>query len=43
MHSRFVSLGLEPGGNRPEEFSQIIKNDLARWAKGVKNASIQID
>jgi len=43
VHSRFVSLGLEPVGIRPEEFSRIIKNDLARWAKVIKNASIRID
>jgi tripartite-type tricarboxylate transporter receptor subunit TctC len=43
VHSRFVSLGLEPVGNGPAEFSRIIRDDLSRWAKVVRNANIRID
>jgi tripartite-type tricarboxylate transporter receptor subunit TctC len=43
VRSRFAALGLDPVGNTPEEFAQIIRQDLARWAKVVKGGGIRID
>ena len=43
VRARFTSLGLEPVGNNPGEFSRIIREDLARWAKVVSNGKIRID
>jgi tripartite-type tricarboxylate transporter receptor subunit TctC len=34
--------GNELVGNSPEEFAQVIRNDLAKYAKLVKSANIQI-
>jgi tripartite-type tricarboxylate transporter receptor subunit TctC len=34
--------GNELVGNTPQEFAQVIKNDLAKYAKLVKAANIQV-
>jgi tripartite-type tricarboxylate transporter receptor subunit TctC len=34
--------GNELIGNTPEEFAQVIRNDLAKYAKLVKAANIQV-
>jgi len=33
---RMADFGLEPIGNTPEEFGAFVKEDIARWAKLVK-------
>jgi tripartite-type tricarboxylate transporter receptor subunit TctC len=43
VHERFVSLGAEPKSNTPEEFAQLVRADVARWARVVKAANIKID
>ncbi|MSQ70514.1 MAG: tripartite tricarboxylate transporter substrate binding protein [Betaproteobacteria bacterium] len=40
---RFAALGIEPVGNTPEQFTEQIKVDLARWAKVVEQAKIRVD
>lgn len=40
---RFAALGIEPVGNTPEQFTEQIKVDLARWAKVVEQAKIHVD
>ena len=35
--------GNELVGNTPEEFARVIKNDLAKYAKLVKEAAIKIE
>lgn len=34
--------GFEPGGMPPEEFAKIIRNDLARWQKVIRDAGIKV-
>jgi tripartite-type tricarboxylate transporter receptor subunit TctC len=41
--SRFLEQGLEPVGNRPEEFAAIIIADMAKWAKVVAASGMKID
>ncbi len=41
--ARFAQLGMEGVGNSPAEFSAVIKTDLARWAKVIKEAGIKPD
>ena len=41
--SRFLEQGLEPVGNRPEEFAAIITADMAKWAKVVAASGMKID
>ena len=43
MRQRLAQQGADPIGNTPEEFSAVIKRDLAGWAKVVKDANIKLD
>jgi len=38
-----AKLGLEPGGGTPEQYAQMIVDDLAQWRAAVKRAGIKID
>ncbi len=40
--TRFASLGLEPAGNSPEEFSALLRSEVAKWRKVVKDAKISV-
>jgi tripartite-type tricarboxylate transporter receptor subunit TctC len=43
VRERLGSQGAEPVGNTPEQFTQVMKRDLAKWAKVVKDADIRLD
>jgi len=43
VKERFAGLALEPAPSTPEQFSVYIKEDIARWTKVVKDASIKVD
>jgi tripartite-type tricarboxylate transporter receptor subunit TctC len=43
IRERYLKGGFEPSGNKPEEFAQQIKTDLARWGKVVKDQNLRID
>ena len=43
VQTRFVGAGLDPKPMTPEEFAAVIKSDLARWAKVVKDAGIRAE
>jgi len=40
MRARFSQLGLDVVGNTPGELSAIIKADIEKWAKVIKDAGI---
>ena len=40
--ARFAALGLEPSGNSPEEFSALLRSEVAKWQKVVKDANISV-
>lgn len=40
---RLAAQGAEPGGNRPAQFAAIIKSEIAKWAKVVREAGIKHD
>ena len=40
VKERLATLGLEPHGGTPEEFGRVIRDDIERWTKVVKAASI---
>jgi len=40
VKERLATLGLEPHGGTPEEFGRVIREDIERWTKVVKAASI---
>jgi tripartite-type tricarboxylate transporter receptor subunit TctC len=43
IRERYATLGIEPVGNTPEQYTQQIRTDLARWEKVVKQANIRIE
>ena len=43
IRERYLKGGFEPVGNKPEEFAQQIKTDLARWNKVVKDSNIKVE
>jgi tripartite-type tricarboxylate transporter receptor subunit TctC len=43
MKKNLVAEGLEPAGGTPERFGEILKNEMARWGKVVKQAGIKVD
>ena len=40
MKERFDALGFDPIANTPDEFSARIKEEIARWAKVIREANI---
>jgi tripartite-type tricarboxylate transporter receptor subunit TctC len=43
VKERYAVLGIEPVGNTPEQFTEQIKADLARWGEVVKAAHIKVE
>jgi len=41
VKERLATLGYAPVGNTPEEFAVQIKQDIARWAKVIREADIK--
>ena len=42
IRERFVQLGIDPVGNTPEEFTQFLKDEVAKWGKVIKAANVTI-
>ena len=40
---RFLALGAEPVGNKPEEFAAYLKSEIAKWGKVVKESGAKGD
>jgi tripartite-type tricarboxylate transporter receptor subunit TctC len=43
VRKRFLDDGVEPVGSSPEEFAALIRADMAKWAKVVKDAGIKAE
>ena len=43
LRAKFTDLGMEGIGNSPEEFATVIKSEIPRWAKVIKEAGIKLD
>ena len=43
IKARLASQGYGPGGNTPEQFSIIIREDFSKWAKVIKEAGIRLE
>lgn len=43
MKKRLLAQGLQPVGNTPEQFGDILKADVQRWTKLVKEAGITVE
>ena len=43
IKQKFLALGVEVVGSTPEEFADVMKKDLARMSKVIKDAGIHVD
>lgn len=43
IKERFLQLGIEPVGNTPAEFTKFLNDEVAKWAKVIKDADVRID
>jgi tripartite-type tricarboxylate transporter receptor subunit TctC len=43
LRAKFADLGLEPIGNSPDEFAAVIKSEIPKWAKVIKESGIKPD
>jgi len=43
LRGRLAELGLEEIGNSPEEFAAVIKSEIPRWAKVIKDSGLKPD
>lgn len=43
LAQRFATLGLEAAGTTPEEFAAILRSEIAKWRKVVKEANIRVE
>jgi tripartite-type tricarboxylate transporter receptor subunit TctC len=43
LRERLHSLGATPGGGTPEQFAAFFRNEVAKWAKVVKQAGVKLD
>ena len=43
MKKNLTAEGLEPAGGSPERFGEILRTEMARWAKVVQQAGIKVD
>jgi tripartite-type tricarboxylate transporter receptor subunit TctC len=43
IKDRFLQLGIDPVGNTPEEFTQFLKDEVAKWAKVIREANVKVE
>jgi tripartite-type tricarboxylate transporter receptor subunit TctC len=43
VRDRFTQLGIDPVGNTPAEFTRFLQDEVAKWAKVIKDANVKID
>ena len=42
INKRISELGAEPVGSKPDEFAALIKSEIAKWAKVIKDANVEL-
>ncbi len=42
VSTRISELGAEPVGSTPEQFAELIKTEIAKWAKVIKDANVEL-
>ena len=43
LHAKLADLGMEGIGNSPDEFAAVLKSEIPKWAKVIKDAGIKAD
>jgi tripartite-type tricarboxylate transporter receptor subunit TctC len=42
VSKRVSELGADPVGSTPEQFAELIKTEIAKWAKVIKDANVEL-
>jgi tripartite-type tricarboxylate transporter receptor subunit TctC len=43
IHDRIVQVGIDPVGNTPEQFTQFLRDEIAKWGKVIKAANVRVE
>jgi tripartite-type tricarboxylate transporter receptor subunit TctC len=43
VKQRLAAQGFDADGNTPEQFTEVIRRDLARWQKVIREAKIRVE
>ena len=43
LRDRIVQVGIDPVGNSPEEFTQFLRDEIAKWGKVIKAANVKVE
>ena len=43
IHDRIVQVGIDPVGNTPEQFTQFLRDEIAKWGKVIKAANVKVE
>jgi tripartite-type tricarboxylate transporter receptor subunit TctC len=43
IRERFGQMGIEPVGSTPPEFTRFLKDEVAKWAKVIRDANVKVD
>ena len=43
LREKFITLGIDPAGTTPEEFSQFLRDEVAKWGKVIRAANVKIE
>jgi tripartite-type tricarboxylate transporter receptor subunit TctC len=43
IHDKIVQVGIDPVGNSPEEFTQFLRDEIAKWGKVIKAANVKVE
>ena len=43
VKKRFASTDLEPGGSTPDQFGALIRSEIAKWAKVIKESGMRVE
>lgn len=43
VREKFLQQGVDPGSSTPDEFAQLIRDEVARWSKVIRGAGIKLE
>ncbi len=43
VREKFETFGVEDGGGSPEKFAELVRSEIAKWAKVAKEANVRLD
>jgi tripartite-type tricarboxylate transporter receptor subunit TctC len=43
LRERFITLGIDPAGSTPEEFTRFLKEEVDKWGKVIRAANVKIE